>query len=91
VNAIVTTECLNNYSFESLGEKQKITYNKILEHYRGGGHKEPLCMIIQGTTGTRKSYLIGAIKHALEIESLPHKSPLLLLAPTSVATFNISA
>jgi len=41
VNAFVTTECLNNYSFESLAEKQKITYNKILKHYRGGGHKEP--------------------------------------------------
>ena len=48
-------------------------------------------MIIQGTAGTGKSYLIGAIKHAMETDSLPNKSPLLLLAPTGVAAFNISA
>lgn len=52
---------------------------------------EPLCTIIQGTTISRKSYLIGAIKMALKIESFLEKSPLLLLGPTSVATFNISA
>jgi len=34
--------------------------------------------------------LIGAIRKALEIEALPEKSPLLILAPTRVETFNIS-
>jgi len=48
-------------------------------------------MIIQGTSGTGKSHLIGAIKQRLEIDSLPHKSPLLLLAPTDVVAFNIFA
>ena len=48
-------------------------------------------MIIQGTAGTGKSYLIGAIKNTLDSVSLPGKSPLLLLAPTGVAAFNISA
>lgn len=47
-------------------------------------------MIIQGTAGTRKSYLIGCIKHAMEIGSIPNNNPLLLLAPTGVAAFNIS-
>jgi hypothetical protein len=62
-----------------------------VHYWVGGGHREPLRMIIQGTVGTGKSYLIGAIKHAMEIDSLPNKSPLLLLAPIGVATFNISA
>ena len=48
-------------------------------------------MIIQGTAGTEKSYLIGAIKNTLENLSHPGKSPLLLLAPTWVEGFNISA
>ena len=48
-------------------------------------------MIIQGTVGTRNSYLIGAIKNTLDSLSLRRKSPLLLLATTGVAAFNISA
>jgi len=48
-------------------------------------------MIIQGVAGTWKSYLNEAIKNSLEIESLPEKSLLLLLAPTRVEAFNISA
>ena len=91
IDATITTDRVNNYSYESLGEKQRKAYNTILEHYRGRHHKEPLHMIIQGTAGTGKSYLIGAIKHAMETDSLPNKSPLLLLAPTGVAAFNISA
>ena len=90
-NAIITIECANAYSFESLGEKQIMVYNIILEHYRGGGDRQPLCMIIQGTGGTRKSYLIGSIKHSMEFDYRPNKIPLLLLAPTVVSTFNISA
>ncbi|XP_059068765.1 uncharacterized protein LOC131859208 [Cryptomeria japonica] len=48
-------------------------------------------MIIQGTKGTGKSYLIGAISQALENAEISSPSPLLLLAPTGVATFNIGA
>jgi len=90
-NAIVTTKREITYSFEGLGEKQRISYNTILEHYRGGGCIESFRMIIQGTVDTGMSYLIVAIKYAMEIDSLPNKSSLLLLAPTGVATFNISA
>ena len=48
-------------------------------------------MIILGTIGTRKSYLIGAIIQSLQSEAMPSHSPLLLLALTRVATFNIGA
>ena len=86
---ISTNQHAKSYSIDSLGDKQRITYNVILEHYRTG--VDPLRMIIQGITGTRKSYLIGAIKNTLENLSHPRKTPLLLLAPTGAATFNISA
>ena len=48
-------------------------------------------MIIQGTTGTGKSYLIGAINQSFQMASMTNPSPLLLLAPTGVAAFNIGA
>ncbi|XP_057838840.2 uncharacterized protein LOC131048788 [Cryptomeria japonica] len=48
-------------------------------------------MIIQGTTGTGKSYLIGVISESLKSVAMLNQSPLLLLAPTGVAAFNIGA
>ena len=48
-------------------------------------------MVIQGTTGTGKSYIISFLKYALQNASKQSASPLLLLAPTGVAAFNIHA
>lgn len=48
-------------------------------------------MIVQGTAGTRKSYLIARIRKALTSKSPQQKSQLLTLAPTGVAAFNIHA
>ena len=48
-------------------------------------------MVIQGTVSTGKSYLIHYISHALASSMTTEKSPLLLLAPTGIATFNIHA
>ena len=62
-----------------------------MTHYNQGEHVMPLCMIIQGTTGIGKSYLIQAIRQALYDASTPQHSPLLLLAPTGIASFNIGA
>ena len=42
-------------------------------------------------TGTGKSYLIGAISQSLQNAAILSLSPLLLLAPTGVTTFNIGA
>ena len=86
---ISTNQHPKSYLIDSLGDKQRIAYNVILEHYRIG--VDPLRMIIQGTKGTGKLYLIRAIKNTLANLSHPGKSPLLLLAPTGVAAFNISA
>ena len=48
-------------------------------------------MIIQGIAGTGKSYLIGVISQSLQNAAMSSLSPLLLLAPTRVAAFNIGA
>ena len=48
-------------------------------------------MIIQGTVGTGKSYLIHCISHALASSTTSEKSPLLLLAPIGIVAFNIHA
>ena len=88
LKTISTNQHAKSYSIDSLGDKQRIAYNVILEHYRTS--VDPQRMIIQGTAGTQKSYLIGSIQNTLENLSHPGKSALILLAPTGVAAFNIS-
>ncbi|XP_057856401.2 uncharacterized protein LOC131065774 [Cryptomeria japonica] len=78
-------------SYTTLSNKQQKALGIIMAHYQRNGIGVPLFMIIQGTTGTGKSYLIGAISQALENATMPSPSPLLLLAPIGVATFNIGA
>ena len=46
-------------------------------------------MIVQGTAGTGKSYLIGAINKYLNQVALPHRCPPLLLVLIEVAAYNI--
>ena len=58
---ISTNEHTKSYWVDSSRDNQRITYNVILENYRRG--VDPLRMIIQGTIGIVKSYLIGAIKN----------------------------
>ncbi|XP_059076823.1 uncharacterized protein LOC131057818 [Cryptomeria japonica] len=81
-------QCIN---YTTLSDKQKKAVDIIMTHYQRNQNKVPLFMIIQGTTGIGKSYLIGAINQALENVAMPSRSPLLLLAPIGVATFNIGA
>ncbi|XP_059076947.1 uncharacterized protein LOC131876152 [Cryptomeria japonica] len=81
-------QCIN---YMTLSDKQKKAVDIIMTHYQRSQNKVPLFMIIQGTAGTGKSYLTGAISQALENAAMPSRSPLLLLAPTGVAAFNIGA
>jgi ATP-dependent DNA helicase PIF1 len=46
-------------------------------------HLQPLCMIISGTAGTGKSFLIGCLKRLLGRK-------VIVLAPTGVAAFNVN-
>jgi hypothetical protein len=76
---------------DTLSHKQCQTFNIILHHSQQEKKAPPLMMIIQGTTGTGKSYLISCFKASLNMHSPYGQSPILLLAPTGVASFNIQA
>ena len=62
-----------------------------MSHFRNTTYAEPLKLVIQGTIGTEKSYLISCLKFALQTASEQNAYPLLPLAPTGVVAFNIHA
>jgi hypothetical protein len=72
-------------------------FKRIEFHYEtlitDPGNVELLRLIVMGTAGTRKSYLINMIRDRLREIARNHKtnsqSPVLVLAPTEVAAFNI--
>ena len=52
---------------------------------------EPLRIIVMKTAGTEKTYLINAIRNKLhKMTEVRSKSPVLVLAPTGIAAFNIN-
>ena len=73
----------------SLSPTQHITFDVVISHFRNTTPAQPLKMVIQGTGGTEKSYLISCLKYALQTASGQTISPLLLLAPIGVDDFNI--
>jgi len=75
----------------SLSTKQRLAFDIVLHHPTQNEHSDPLRMIIQGTAGTGKSFLIESISHAPSTSTATGESPLLLLAPTGIAAFNIHA
>lgn len=79
---------------QTLNEKQKSIFNRIDSHYNDilmGKEVEPLGMIVMGTAGTRKSYLIRAIRERLRTMARSgSKPPVIVIAPTGVAAFNIN-
>ena len=66
---------------ENLQGKQLQVYNTVKLHYEGNG-TQPLHMIISGTAGTGKSYLIHCLRLLL-------KDQLYVATPTGVAAFNV--
>jgi len=78
--------------YNNLNENQKIMFNRIKTHNNDailGREGEALRILIMGTAGTGKSYLIKAISEQLRIMARNEKSPLIVIAPTGVAAFNI--
>ena len=70
---------------------QRKAFEIIMSHSTQHTTTKPLCMIIQGTASTKKSYLIGCLQASFSSSSPNNPSPLLLLAPTGVTAFNINA
>ena len=62
--------------------QQLKAFRIVEEHFRAKSGKPPLRMIISGTAGTGKSYLIQCLKHLLT-------DHLCVAAPTGVAAFNV--
>ena len=87
----LVTETLD---YQTLNEKQKLVFKRIESHYDDilkDNQTEPLRIIVMGTAGTGKTYLINAIRGRLrEMTGVRFKSPVLVLAPTGVAAFNIN-
>ncbi|EXX69416.1 Pif1p [Rhizophagus irregularis DAOM 197198w] len=82
--------------YQTLNEKQMIIFRKIETHYNAiitnHNQVEPLRLIIMGTAETSKSYLINAIRARLQeiaMNNGAETSPVIVLAPTGIAAFNI--
>ena len=67
---------------ERLQGKQLVAYNIVCDHFKMQDHATPLRLIISGTAGTGKSYLIRCLKLLLA-------GQLYITAPTGVAAFNV--
>ena len=69
-------------SINTLSHNQQLAFDIVLQHLQVQGTKYPLRMIIQGTVGTRKSYLISTIKRNYTFKqplTITHYSSLPLL------------
>src|SRR6266498_5518763 len=91
-NNEIENSSIDIVDYDSLNKKQEIIFKRIKSHYYStftNPQAEPLRIIIMGTAGTGKSYLIKAIRNMLhEMAGNKTKAPLLVLAPTGVAAFN---
>jgi hypothetical protein len=65
---------------ETLNEKQRLAYNIITS--QNGDNAEPVYMIVRGTAGTDKTYLISATKQVLAAQCV-------VTATTGIAAFSI--
>ncbi|XP_059064701.1 uncharacterized protein LOC131856793 [Cryptomeria japonica] len=73
----------------NLSSKQNLALHIILHHHSQKTTAQPLRMIIQGTTGIGKSFLIDYIRQKLNIFGTNTTNTLFVLAPTGIAAYNI--
>ena len=68
-----------------------MAFDVAISHFGNTTSTPSLKMVIQGTTGIEKYYLISCLKYALQTPCEQSGCILILLTPTSVAAFNIHA
>ena len=78
----------------NLVDNQRRIFLRVVDHYRmtlADENPPPLRINIDGTAGTGKSYLIDALSKALTEMALERgkRSPIMRVAPTGIAAFNI--
>jgi predicted AAA+ superfamily ATPase len=71
----------------TLSSKQRKALDIIVNHAFGASQHKQLLMIVLGTAGTGKSYLINTIRHVFSLTGQTHA--LKVNAPTGIATSNI--
>ena len=80
--------------YQTLNKKQKIVFRQIKSHYNDmlkDCQVGLLKIIVIRTAGTGKTYLINAIRSRLyEMAEIGSKSPVIMLASTGIAAFNIN-
>lgn len=77
--------------FHRLSPRQELALGIIEQHHLGLPSSPSLRMIIQGTIGTGKSFLIDRILRALNRSSSQKMNHLLILAPKRVVAYNVRA
>jgi len=87
-------EEIPDVDISKLVDNQRRIFVRVVSHYRqilAGNSPPPLRINIDGTAGTGKSYLIDALTKALTelAHERGHKCPILRVAPTGIAAFNI--
>ena len=75
------------FTLDSLSAKQRLAYDIVAKHSFGGLQEDHLLMIVLGTAGTGKSFLINAIRHMFTLHSQPDR--VRITAPTGIAAANI--
>ena len=84
----------DNVDIQNLNQKQKTVHQRIVKHYQdiiSGNQPEPLRIIVMGTAGTGKSYLIRTIRKQLNMMAgNDTNTPIRVIAPTGVAAYNIN-
>ena len=84
---VVQPICFARGDAGTLSESQRKAYNIINRHTFGTHQTEQLLMIVVGTAGTGKSFLIDSIRQLFAQRNCSHR--LKITAPTGIAASNI--
>ena len=78
-------------NYQTLSPTQTKSHSIVMNHSTNILTSPPLRMVVQGITGTGKSFFIRCIRESPSLTKNFSQSPILLLAPTDVVAFNIQA